>query len=115
MNESISLTSSTRWTTLTRNVIQGVGSGLAMDPVRLSQQLQYFFRMEAMEMTDRFGSIPRFMEMLAKFWYGLSIPSDWGLMEVERGEKGWYFHWRSRSDLATCPVCHTVSRRSTKR
>jgi len=86
-----------------------------MDPVRLSQQLQDFFRMEAMEVADRFGSTPRLMEMLAKVWYGLSIPSDWGLMEVERGEKCWYFHWRSRSNQATCPVCHTVSRRSAKR
>ncbi len=86
-----------------------------MAPVRLSQLLQDFFRMQTMEMADRFGSIPRLMEMLAKVWYGLSIPSDWRLMEMERGEKGWYFHWRSRWDQATCPVCHTVSRRSAKR
>jgi len=65
-------------------------------------------------MADRFGSTPRLMEMLTKFWDGLSIPSHWGLMEVERGEKCGSFHWRSRSDQATCSVCHTVSRRSAK-
>jgi len=88
---------------------------MAMDPVRLSQPLQGFFSMEAMEMADQFGSIPRLMEMLTKFWEGLSIPSHWGLMEVERGEKCGYFHWRSRSDQAACPFCHTVSRRTAKR
>jgi len=86
-----------------------------MDSVRLSQQLQDFFRTEATELAGRFGSITRLMEGLAKFWYGLSIPSDLGLTEIERGEKCWYFQWRSRSDQATCPVCHTVSRHSAKR
>jgi len=46
---------------------------MAMDPVRLIQPLQDFFSMEAMEMADRFGSTPRLMEMLTKFWDGLSI------------------------------------------
>ena len=86
-----------------------------MDSVRLSQPLQGFFRTAAMELAGRFGSITRLMEVLAKFWYGLSIPSSLGLTEIERGEKCWYFHWRSRSDHATCPTCHTVSRHSAKR
>ena len=88
---------------------------MAMDSVRLSQPLQDFFRTETTELAGRFGSITRLMEVLAKFWYGLSIPSDLGLTEVERSEKCWYFPWWSRSDQATCPIGHTVSRHSAKR
>ncbi len=111
--EIIRGTFSTRWTILKRNVIKGIG--MAMDSVRLSQPLQDFFRTETTELAGRFGSITRLMEVLAKFWYGLSIPSDLGLTEVERSEKCWYFPWRSRSDQATCPIGHTVSRHSAKR
>ncbi len=38
-----------------------------MDSVRLSQQLQDFFRTEATKLDGRFDSITRLMEVLAKF------------------------------------------------
>ncbi len=66
MTEIIRWTSSTRWTILKRNVIKGIR--MAMDSVRLSQQLQDFFRTQATELAGRFSSITRLMEVLAKFW-----------------------------------------------
>ena len=54
------------------------------------------------------------MEVLGKFLYGLSMPSYWGLTEIDRGEQRWHFQWRSHSEQATCPGCHTVSRHSAK-
>ena len=85
-----------------------------MDSVRLSQQLQNFLRKEVAELVVGFDSVARLLEVLGKFLYGLSMPSYWRLTEIERGEQGWHFRWRSQSDHAACPVCHTVSQHSAK-
>ncbi len=69
---------------------------MVVDSLRLSQQLQDLFKNEEAELAGRFSSMTRLMEALGKFWHGLSIPSDWGLTEVERGEKRWHFQVQSR-------------------
>ena len=85
-----------------------------MDSVRLSQQLQNFLRKEVAELVVGCDSVARLLETLGKFLYGLSMPSYWRLTEIERGEQCWHFRWRSQSDQAACPVCHTVSQHSAK-
>ncbi len=85
-----------------------------MDPVQLSQQLQSFLRKEVAGLVVGFDSMARLMEVFGKFLYGLSMPSYWRLTEIERGEQCWHFRWRSQSDQAACPVCHTVSQHSAK-
>jgi len=106
-------TSSSRWAILERNVTKRIG--IAMDSVRLSQQLQDFFRTEAKDLAGGFESMTRLLEVFGKFLYGLSMPGYWNLVEIVRGDHAWHFPWRSQSDQASCPVCHTVSRHSAKR
>jgi len=85
-----------------------------MDSVRISQPLQDVFRKEPMGLSVGFDRMARLVEVLGKFLFGLSMPSHWGLTEIERGQHRWHFRWRSHSGQTTCPVCHIVSRHSVK-
>jgi len=55
------------------------------------------------------------IEALGNFLYGLSMPSHWKLVEIERRDHAWHFGWRAHALQATCPTCDTVSLHPAKR
>ncbi len=56
------------------------------------------------------------MEVVGKFCYGLSVPSTWRLVDVQRfdQEPVLVHHWVSTSEQAACVACHTISHRRKK-
>ena len=56
------------------------------------------------------------LEVVGKFLYGLSVPSTWRLVDVQRfdQEKVLVCHWISTSEQAVCGACHTISHRRKK-
>jgi len=83
-----------------------------MDVVQLSEQLQAFFQTARNALAAEFPSVPRLMQLLVQFFWGLSVPSHWLLRDIERSARGWHFRWQAQVQAVPCPGCHAVRPRS---
>ena len=81
-----------------------------METVGLSQQLQEFLHTEKIIVDTGLETVTRLLQMLAQYFYGLTVPSHWRLLDIQRGARSWYFRWRSDAEQAACPRCHVISR-----
>jgi hypothetical protein len=83
-----------------------------MESTQLSQQLpEHLANSTTLSAEMQPALVQDTLEVLGKFFYGLSVPNAWRLVDIQRFDqkKVLVYHWVSTSEQAACVACHTVS------
>ena len=83
-----------------------------MESTKLSECLQeYLAASTAVRDTLQPDWVLGTLEVVGKFFYGLSVPNTWRFLDVEHFDQHQLLlcHWASTTEQAVCPTCHAVS------
>jgi hypothetical protein len=81
-----------------------------MNPSSLKTQLMTFMDgYSKLEVRQKKELAKGTIEIIGKFFYEFCIPSTWSLLDIERKENEFVFHWISHSKEAVCSNCGTLS------